>query len=185
MKESRRTSLTRRLLRESLIELMQEESIHRISIKQICEKADVNRTTFYTHYCDRYELLEDIERETEKNLKAELDKVAGENELERQLERFYKYIIENIERFQVLLRDGKDNKFAVGLAQLSVKTFVSDEKYTKMKTDVKEFIYQYIITGSINIIEKLIRNELDKKPGEIAIMFKAVVNGSINAFCHA
>ena len=185
MKESRRTRFTKSLLRDSLVELMQKESIHKISIKQICETADVNRTTFYAHYADRYELLADVERETSKGLKAELDKVVGDNELEKQLERFYNYIIENVERFRVLLRDCKDSGFAINLAQLSIKKFISDEKYLKMKTDAKEFIYQYIITGSLNIIEKLIKNELEKNPKEIARMFKTVVSGSINAFSYA
>ena len=54
-----------------------------------------------------------------------------------------------------------------------------------MKEDVREFIYQYIITGSLNIIEKIIKNEIDKNPREIARMFKMVVNGSISAFSYA
>lgn len=182
VKESRRTKLTKSLLRDSLVELMQSESIHKISIKQICETADVNRTTFYAHYCDRYELLEDVERETAKGIRAAVDKVAGDNELEKQLERFFRYIVDNIERFRVLLRDCKDNTFALGLAHLSIRKFVSDDKFVKMKEDAKEFIYQYIITGSLNIIEKLIKNEIDKNPKEIARMFKTVVNGSIGAF---
>jgi len=184
MKESRRTKLTRSLLRDSLVELMQTESIHKISIKQICEVADVNRTTFYAHYCDRYELLEDVERETAKCISAELEH-SDDNEPEKQLERFFKYIIDNIERFRVLLRDCKDNTFALGLAHLSIKRFIADEKFVKMKEDAREFIYQYIITGSLNIIEKLIKNEIDKNPGEIARMFKTVVNGSISAFSYA
>lgn len=184
VKESRRTVLTRRLLRDSLVELMQNESIHKISIKQICETANVNRTTFYAHYCDRYELLEDVERETAKCISAEFDKHSDENEPEKQLERFFKYIIDNIERFRVLLRDCKDNTFALGLAHLSIKRFIADEKFVKMKEDAREFIYQYIITGSLNIIEKLIKNEIDKNPGEIARMFKTVVNGSIGAFSY-
>ncbi len=185
VKESRRTKLTRCLLRDSLVELMQSESIHKISIKQICETADVNRTTFYAHYCDRYELLEDVERETAKGIMAEVDKAGGDNELEKQLERFFRYIIDNIERFRVLLRDCKDNTFALGLADLSIKKFISDDKFAKIKDDAKDFIYQYIINGSLNIIEKLIKNEIDKNPKEIARMFKTVVSGSISAFSYA
>lgn len=184
MKEKRRTKLTKMLLRDSLMELMQTESIHKISIKQICEKADVNRTTFYAHYCDKYELLEDVERELAKDIRTELDKVSGDNELERQLERFFGYIIDNIERFRVLLRDCRDNTFVLALADLSIKKFLTDEKYIKIKEDAKEFIYQYIINGSMNIIEKLIENEVDKNPGELARMFKTAVNGSISAFSY-
>ena len=52
--ESRRTQMTRRLIRTALIELMGEKTFERITIKELCERADVNRTTFYLHYSDGF-----------------------------------------------------------------------------------------------------------------------------------
>ena len=46
-KESRRVQMTKKLLRESVIELMDKKPLNKISIKDICDNADVNRTTFY------------------------------------------------------------------------------------------------------------------------------------------
>ena len=45
-KEDRRVRLTKQAIRESLIELMQEYPIAKISVKMICDTADINRSTF-------------------------------------------------------------------------------------------------------------------------------------------
>lgn len=50
LKEDRRIRRTQRLLKESLAELMSEKSFNNITIKDITEKADLNRGTFYLHY---------------------------------------------------------------------------------------------------------------------------------------
>ena len=76
-KNNRRTLITKRILKESLLELMQTKSISKITIKEICDLSDMSRSTFYLHYQDQFELLEDIEKEvlkqTFQNLQA-LDK---------------------------------------------------------------------------------------------------------------
>ena len=56
----RRAKMTRELLKQSLIELMKDRPIHEISIKKICETADINRSTFYHHYDSQYELFNEI-----------------------------------------------------------------------------------------------------------------------------
>jgi AcrR family transcriptional regulator len=54
---------TQAALRNSLIELMKTKSILRISAKEIYDAADIGRTTFYAHYDDPYDLLDQIETE--------------------------------------------------------------------------------------------------------------------------
>ena len=62
--KSKKTLYTQKALRDSLIELMQKKPISKITIKELCENADINRTTFYAHYTDQYDLLKHIEDET-------------------------------------------------------------------------------------------------------------------------
>ena len=64
MKLDRKTRYTRKALSDSLIELMRDRPFIKITIMDLCEKADVNRTTFYAHYRDSYDLLLQIEEET-------------------------------------------------------------------------------------------------------------------------
>lgn len=61
--ENRKSRLTKRLLKESLIELLGKKDISHITIKEVSENADLNRSTFYAHYQDLYELLDEITQE--------------------------------------------------------------------------------------------------------------------------
>lgn len=57
-KEDRRVMKTRRALREALLDLIEEKGLDRVTVKALCERADLNRGTFYLHYRDVYDLLE-------------------------------------------------------------------------------------------------------------------------------
>jgi AcrR family transcriptional regulator len=71
-KNDRRVTYTRTALRDALIELMHNQHISGITVKSICERADVNRSTFYLHYRDQYDLLHQVEQEVLKTLEARL-----------------------------------------------------------------------------------------------------------------
>ena len=60
-KEDRRIRRTKRLLRQALAELMNEKDFKDITVKEITDRADLNRGTFYFHYTDTYDLREKIE----------------------------------------------------------------------------------------------------------------------------
>ena len=55
--EDRRVRRTKQLIKQSLIELMHEKPFKDITVKDITERADLNRGTFYLHYVDIYDLL--------------------------------------------------------------------------------------------------------------------------------
>lgn len=59
-KPNRREAYTLRVIRETFLELLQKQSIERISVGELCTLADINRSTFYRHYADIYELLDEI-----------------------------------------------------------------------------------------------------------------------------
>lgn len=48
--ESRRTRYTRLAMQDALVELLQDQPLGSITVKALCERADVNRSTFYAHY---------------------------------------------------------------------------------------------------------------------------------------
>lgn len=61
---------TRQAIMYSMLKLLQEKSIDKIIVKDICEMCDINRNTFYYYYSDIYQVLEELLRiETEKSLK--------------------------------------------------------------------------------------------------------------------
>lgn len=48
-------------IRDAFIELLQHQQLEQVTVQQIADLADVNRSTFYTHYYDKYDLLEKLE----------------------------------------------------------------------------------------------------------------------------
>ena len=56
-KEDLRIVRTRKQLSTTIIDMMQSQSLDKISVIDICKEAGVNRATFYAHYEDKYHLL--------------------------------------------------------------------------------------------------------------------------------
>ena len=62
-KEDRRVSMTKRMLKDALTDMLRDMDIYHISIRELCQRADVNRTTFYKYYGSQFDLLADMEKD--------------------------------------------------------------------------------------------------------------------------
>ena len=65
---------TRNVLYHSLEELMKNKAFEEIKVSDICNKALINRSTFYAHYSDKYELLAEYINSLKDALRLELEK---------------------------------------------------------------------------------------------------------------
>lgn len=61
--KDKRVIRTKALLIRSISALMKQKNIKDITVKELCEYADINRGTFYLHYKDIYDMLDSIEQE--------------------------------------------------------------------------------------------------------------------------
>ena len=82
MKDDKRKRLSVELLKQALIELLQKKDMDRISIKELCETAGINRSTFYTYYDTQHELLEEIEDDILKELIVRFQNLSPETGLQ-------------------------------------------------------------------------------------------------------
>ena len=62
-KSDARVRYTQRVLKESFLSLLREKPVNKITVKEVCELAELNRATFYAHYSDCFALMESIEQE--------------------------------------------------------------------------------------------------------------------------
>lgn len=63
MKVDRRVWHTRRLLQDSLLEILNDKHLEDISVKEICDRAGVNRSTFYSYFNGTRELLASLKND--------------------------------------------------------------------------------------------------------------------------
>ena len=61
--ENQRVKLTKRLLRDALLSMMETKQIQQISVRELCEKAEINRSTFYKHYGAPENIFQEIQQE--------------------------------------------------------------------------------------------------------------------------
>jgi AcrR family transcriptional regulator len=103
---------TRKLIRDSFIKLMDEKGFENITVNDISEKAQINRSTFYLHYTDKYELLDrTVEESIEKLLALSSPKIHIKernielNSLLKDIQEVMKIIAEDALFYKTMLGD--------------------------------------------------------------------------------
>jgi hypothetical protein len=65
---------TQKFIMSTFMQLLESESLDKITVRDIVEECEINRNTFYYHYSDIYDLLDDVFRvETEKFMSEDVD----------------------------------------------------------------------------------------------------------------
>ena len=80
MKTDARVRYTRMRIREAFLQCLKEKPVSRITVKELCDLAEINRATFYTHYSDPFDLLEKLEAETLDKLRTMISERAFKGE---------------------------------------------------------------------------------------------------------
>lgn len=63
MKTDARVRYTKMVIKNSFVKLLESKPLAKLTVKEICDLSEINRATFYKHYCDPYDLLDKIENE--------------------------------------------------------------------------------------------------------------------------
>ncbi|WP_348634967.1 TetR/AcrR family transcriptional regulator [Staphylococcus sp. GDX8P102P-2] len=71
----RKTTLTQKRIKNSLVTLLETHKFDLITVNQIVEEAEITRSTFYRYYDDKYNLLSEIEEEILTHLYEERQKI--------------------------------------------------------------------------------------------------------------
>lgn len=58
--QDRRIRKTKNLLKNTMIALLNSMTFEKITVTDICKKADISRITFYSHYSDKYALADEV-----------------------------------------------------------------------------------------------------------------------------
>ena len=69
VRNDRRVIKTKQQIREALIELLAEKSENNISVRELAQRAGINRGTFYIHYKDIHDLVEQLVEEAVEQLR--------------------------------------------------------------------------------------------------------------------
>lgn len=105
-KKDLRVVKTQSTLYSSLLNLMKEKTFEEIKVSDICSKALINRSTFYAHYNDKYELLAEFIQELKNSLTEELKK-------NKNISNTRDYYLEMIKLFLDHIEEKKESYLAI------------------------------------------------------------------------
>jgi len=184
-KSDRRVAYTKLVLREALLKLMKNQHISDITITSVCELADINRSTFYLHYRDQYDLLHQIEDEVLRDvgefLSLAQEMAQGENTwrpvtLDMML-LILEYAKSNLELAKVLFGDNCDFSFKQDIMNLVKKVVPFPESPLDQRTI--DIIMNHAINGSVDLIGRWLDEGATEDPAVIAdLMLKLVYSGT-------
>ena len=173
VKNNRRAQMTRLLLRTALIELMQEKPFNEITIKEICEQADLNRTTFYLHYTDQFALLADVENEVYQKTLETLKNVKPAADAPGMIETFLNYIKSNASLFRILFVDADSEGFRSRFIQ-NMLNHLRFNIPLSCTAEEEPYLLCFLMQGSVHMIMEWIKRGFDMEPGQLAaLIFRA------------
>ncbi|HIV86597.1 MAG TPA: TetR/AcrR family transcriptional regulator C-terminal domain-containing protein, partial [Candidatus Pygmaiobacter gallistercoris] len=172
--DDRRVRLTRELLRRAFMTLLAEKPIEEISIKELCDLAQVNRSTFYAHYTDLRDLLRQIEDEMFEEFSQALDNLyqPGRDGVEPVVVTtgVFQCLKDNSDLCVVTLGPHGDKNFALRLLQCGREyCFANYAFYFKGATRQQvEYCYAFISSGCIGLLNRWLEDGMQMEPAELA-----------------
>lgn len=168
-KNNQRTRLSKLLFKNALMDLLKEKgSVAKISVRELCDRAELNRSTFYAHYNEPKDLLYEIETELLDATEEHLKKIGEENDAgaHKYILSFLQYIRQNDKQFRTLLIDSADPDFRSRFMQQSIIQFVNNLRI-ELPKELEQYIFSYILNGSTGIIIQWIRSDYAVNENEI------------------
>lgn len=187
LKEDRRIRITKKAIKESIIELLQEYPISKISVTMICKSADINRSTFYSHYADQYDLLKSIQQEAIAGIRQYIVNkyfIIEQNKIAIPiLIQILEYAKANYTLFKVLLGENSDSNFQTELMFLAKeKTMEESARYNGPDETESKYIEFFVISGIVSIMREWLNNECDEEPERMAELISKLLFQGISGF---
>ena len=186
--EDSRVRRTKRLLRQGLTELLQEKSIKKITVRELSERVDINRGTFYLHYKDIYDLVDCLEKELFDEFEHILSKYTITDLHTRPPQVFSEvcsFLYANRDLCAALLGDNGDINFVLNLRTFLRKKCMKDaaDCYQIAYSPEYEYVYAYFESGMVGMIRYWHANPQDgNTPEEIASLNELLFSNGISCY---
>lgn len=166
-----RVRYTRMVIRDAFLSLLREKSIKQITVTELCAISEINRATFYKHYRDTYDLLEQIELEMLSHLRETAEQLRGDNARER-----FVLLLENTrEHHQEYAAVGSENgdpNFSQRVSACLYGTAGASvfRKLPELSEEKREMLYCFLERGGSGVLERWIRRGMTEEPEKVADM---------------
>jgi AcrR family transcriptional regulator len=178
---NQRVLLTKRLIREALLEMLKTRKIKKISIRELCQVAGINRTTFYNHYGSQYDVLNEIAETYIQNTSfAVINDIATSKSIEECLTQVLQYMKDHLEFAKlVLVQDNYDLITHITISLPQFDQMVIEHLPEDLELDDKKAIASFVQHGTVRLLKEWIFSDCLKPPEEEAKLILYIVGRTI------
>ncbi len=172
-----RVKKTKERLKTSLLSLLQEKKIDRITISEICRVSGINRNTFYQHYSDIRDLLSEIEGDFMESLFSSVH-ISGEsiNSVKEIMTVLLETISRNKDICMLLFSDNGDKDFLRNVLLFALPSAVENwVKELGMDKESAVILYYYVMGGAVNVIEAWMKSSFEAELDEVADKLNSMI----------
>ncbi len=160
--EDKRVRHTKKRIQDAMLACLRDTSLDHITVKKICEVADINRSTFYAYYTDPLALYEAMEKDAVEGFRSTTDLLKAKKLSYREfLQQIVAYIGDNSETFLALIRTNRDSVKQVNLAFLEAQ----NPQQLSGGKPIDPYILEFYLGGTLALISKWLE-EGRKEPAE-------------------
>jgi len=160
----RRINKTKQVLKETLTDLLEEKELRKISIKELTEKSNINRGTFYLHYLDIYDMIDKLENEIVTDL---INIIESNNPFDIDnyflpvLLKAVEYLYSDMRFCKALIGPNGDLSFLEKLKKIMIEqTFKTYKKIGKNRDKVfLQYLTTFIVSGGIGAFQEWLNGD--------------------------
>ncbi|WAA10145.1 TetR/AcrR family transcriptional regulator [Fervidibacillus albus] len=174
----RRKLYTRLVLKESLMNLLETKPISKITVKEICMLAEINRSTFYSHFANQYALLSKIEEDMIGDLYCYLEQFNSEEE--KMTMKLLEYIETNQRAFQILLNENGESGFERRLKSITKQYMISHWLKGSFHQSESMYLSTFVVSGAIHVVKDWLKNGMDVPKDEMAKLINRFIQNGLS-----
>lgn len=179
-----RVMLTQKMFKTAFLQLLTVKPIQEITVRELCAEAGVNRGTFYSHYQNIYELLEQIEQEMYMQLQ-EIFANYYTNSVHSS-ESFYHALLEvfkqNYEMCIMLLGKNSDRNFVQKLLDYGKVIFLNTVGKQMGNNFEGERFYDFVSGGCLSVLQRWITSGMKTSIDNMAHFLQCVIESAVQSY---
>lgn len=170
MKQDLRVAVTKRMIQEALVRLLENKPIDRIKVNELCEESGINRATFYRHYETLQDILREIEADLIRTMPQPRQKPRNLEDARVYLEQVCTYIYEHIDIMQVLIMNRTDEEMMQSMTAFYrdyLDSYLNTIPIDRPSEDTIEIAITLLAGGCHYLMKKCVMGQIQKTPAEL------------------
>jgi len=182
--DDRRVRKTKKALRQGLVSLLAQKNLKDISVRELTERADLHRGTFYVHYKDIYDLYDRTWQEMLEEVK-EIFLQHPPEELRGSpgplFQAIMEYAWDNRDLCQMFFGPNGDQALVRELERIAEKKFVQDWPVLFPHKDMPggEYLRIFMVDGCMGVVRRWVDDGMTKSPQEMARLLDRFIKGAL------